>query len=85
MDFKALTKIQSITLIAIVMVAAVGGGAAYVFWSARQPPTENIRIGVCADLDTTPGKIIWQGAVLAAEQVNAQGGILGRNADAKFT
>ena len=40
---------------------------------------ENIRIGVCGDLDNVYGKSTLQGAVLAAEQINAQGGILGRN------
>jgi len=79
LDSKALTKIQSVALIAIVLVAAVGGGAAYVLWSATLPPPEDIRIGVCADLDGPYGKDIWRGAVLAAEQVNAQGGVLGRN------
>jgi len=34
---------------------------------------------VSADLDNFYGKAAWQGAVLAAEQVNAQGGVLGRN------
>ena len=79
MDSRALTKIQSVALIAIIVVAAVGGGAGYVLWSASQPPREDIRIGICADIDMAGGKLTWRGAVLAAEQVNAEGGILGRN------
>ena len=79
LDSKALTKVQSAALIAIIVVAAVGGSAGYVLWSASQPPLEDIRIGVCADLDMPGGKKIWQGAVLAAEQINAEGGVLGRN------
>ena len=79
LDSEALTKIQSIALIAIIVVAALGGGAAYVFWSASQPPAENIRIGICGDLDMPIGKATWRGAVLATEQINAEGGILGRN------
>lgn len=79
MDSRALTKIQSVALIAIIVVAAVDGGAVYVIWRASLPPTENIRIGIIGDLDMTAGKAAWRGATLAAEQINAEGGILGRN------
>jgi len=76
---NALTKIQSVALLAIIVVGAIGGGAVYMLWSANLLPPEAIRIGVCADLDNFYGKACWQGAVLAAEQINAQGGVLGRN------
>jgi len=79
LDSIALTKIQSAVLIAVIVVAAVGGGVAYMLWRASLPPQENIIIGVCGDLDMPNGKATWQGAVLAAEQINAEGGILGRN------
>ena len=79
MDSRALTKVQSAALVAIIVVAVVGGGAAYVFWGANQPPLEDIRIGVCVDLDMGIGQGIWRGAVVAAEEINAEGGILGRN------
>ena len=73
----AITKIQSVILISIITVAAVGGTIAYVLLN-EEAPAETIRIGVCADIDNIIGKQIWQGAVLAAEQVNAEGGVLGR-------
>jgi branched-chain amino acid transport system substrate-binding protein len=79
LDSKALTKIQSVALIAIIVVAAVAGSLAYMFWRGPAQSTETIRIGVCADLDQVYGKAIWRGAVLAAEQINAQGGIIGQN------
>ena len=79
MDSKALTKVRSAVLIAIIAVAAVGGSTAYYLLNGKTQGTANIRIGVCSDLDMTYGKSAWRGAVLAAEQVNAQGGILGRN------
>ena len=79
LDSKALTKIQSAVLIAIVVFAAVGGVVGYSLWRGSLPPPEDIRIGVCADLDMSYGKDIWQAVVLAAEQVNAEGGVLGRN------
>ena len=79
MGSKALTKVQSVVLMAIVVVATAGGGAAYLLWSASQLPPEDIRIGVCGDLDQPGGKNILQAVILAAEQVNAEGGILGRN------
>ena len=79
MDSKALTKIQSAALVAIIAVAAVGGSAAYYLLNGKTQTTENIKIGVCGDLDMLIGKATWQGAVLAAEQINAEGGILGKN------
>jgi len=79
LNSKALTKIQSIILIAIVVVAAVGGAVAYVLLSGNQEPSQTIKIGVCADIDNFYGKTILQGAKLAAEQVNAEGGVLGKN------
>ena len=79
MGSSASTKIPMAALIVVILVAAVGGGAAYVLWRASQPPLENIRIGICCDLDMTIGKSTLKGATLAAEQINAQGGILGRN------
>ena len=79
LDSRALTKIRSVALIAIIVVAAVGGGAGYVLWRAGLPPPEDIKIGICADLDMSSGKSVYQAALLAAEQVNAEGGVLGRN------
>ena len=79
LDSRALTKIQSAILVAIIVLAAVSGSLAYMFWVAPAQPAETIRIGVCADLDNVYRKATWQGAVLAAEQVNAEGGVLGRN------
>ncbi len=78
LDSEALTKIQSILLIAAIVVAALGG-AAYVLLGGEQQSSETIKVGVCADLDNIVGKSILQGALLAAEQVNAEGGVLGRN------
>jgi len=79
LDYKALTKMQSAILIAIILVATVGGGTAYVLWINNQPSAEDIKIGICADLDMENGKDIWRGATLATEQVNAEGGVMGRN------
>ena len=76
---RALTKIQSVALVAIIVVAAVGGGTGYVMWRAGLPPPEDIRIGICADLDMPSGIQILRGITLAIEQINAAGGLLGRN------
>jgi len=75
-----LTKIQSIILIAIVVVAAVGGGAAYLLLTEKRNP-ENIKIGFLGDLDGITGKPSWQGAKLAVEEINAEGGILGKQVE----
>lgn len=79
LDSRALTKIQSVALIAVIVVAAVSGGVAYVLWGGPAQSAETIRIGIIADLDQTTGKGTLQGETLAAEQINAQGGVLGRN------
>lgn len=39
---------------------------------------ETIKIGICADLDYPGGIDTWEGAVLAAEQINDEGGVIGR-------
>ena len=77
LDSKALTKIQSIILIAIIAVAAVGG-VAYVFWIGKEPSSEKIKIGFLGDLDGVVGRPSWQAAILAVEEINAEGGILGK-------
>lgn len=79
LNSKALTKIQSVALITVVVVASLSGVFAYILLSGQEQLGETIKIGVCADLDNSIGKSMWQDAVLAAEQINAEGGILGRN------
>ena len=66
-------------LVAVVIMGALSGAAAYVLLNSNTQTGEPIRIGICADLDNTIGKAIWRAATLAAEQVNAEGGVLGRN------
>jgi branched-chain amino acid transport system substrate-binding protein len=78
LNSKALTKIQSIILIAIIVVAAIGGGTAYVLLSNKELSSKTIKIGICADLDMLRGPEMLNGAILAAEEINAEGGILGR-------
>jgi branched-chain amino acid transport system substrate-binding protein len=77
-DSKALTKIQAILVIAIVIVAGVIGGFLYYSRDGSEGSEETIKIGVLGDIDNVGGKAALQGAILAAEQVNAEGGVLGR-------
>ena len=77
---NAITKIQSVILASIIIVAVVAGILSYVLWNT-QDTSETIKIGVLADLDSFDGKGIWQGVVLAAEQLNAKGGILGKHVE----
>ena len=79
MNSRALTKIQSAVLIAIIVFVAVAGSSTYILLSRPPQSTENIRIGVVGDLDHASGRSTLRGATLAAEQINAEGGILGRN------
>ncbi len=82
LDSKALTKIQSIILIAIIAIAAVAGLVTYVLLDGQEQASDTIKIGVLVNLDATGGKKIWQGVKLAAEQLNAEGGILGKQIEA---
>lgn len=79
LNSKALTKIQTTILATIVMVAGVIGVFSYVLLGGQIQSAETIKIGLCVDIDNSYGERIWQGATLAAEQVNAEGGVLGRN------
>ena len=78
LDSRALTKIQAAVLIVVIVVAAVSGIATYFLWSGTSQFTETIKIGILADLDMGRGDSVMKGAVLAAEEVNAQGGVLGK-------
>jgi len=77
---QALTKIQSIILITVVAFAAVGGGT-YVLWNKEEQNFETIKIGFFGDLDGIVGKPCWQAVKLAVEEINAEGGILGREVE----
>jgi len=79
LNSKAPTRVQSVILIVIIALAAVAGGAAFFIFNDITQPAETIKIGVCADLDSTIGRGVYRAALLAAEQVNAAGGVLGRN------
>ena len=81
LDSNALTKIQSIILILIIVVAAVGGGIIYVVINQPSVSSEPIKIGFLGDLDGIVGRPGWQGAKLAVEEINAEGGILGRQVE----
>ena len=80
LDSKAITKIQSIILIAIIAVAAVGV-AAIVLWNEPSQSSETIKIGFLNDSNGIGGKSNRQAATLAVEEINAEGGILGRQVE----
>jgi branched-chain amino acid transport system substrate-binding protein len=65
-------------LAVIIVVAAVGGAFAYFLWSELAHEPSTIKIGICADLDMSRGPEMLNGAILAAEEINAKGGVLGR-------
>ncbi len=78
LDSKAISKIQAVLLLAVILVVA-SGGISYVLLSGPSQPSETIKIGFVIDLDTPGVSTLVEGIVLAAEQVNAQGGVLGRD------
>lgn len=73
----AITRIHSVILAAIIIVAAVAGSLAYFFLNS-QGASETIKIGLCVDLDGIGGGVFYKEAVLAVEHINAEGGILGK-------
>ena len=77
LNHRALVKIQALVLILIVIVLVIVG-IAYVFWFNLASPGDAIKIGVVGDIDVVFGKSALQGAILAAEELNAEGGILGK-------
>lgn len=80
LDSRALTKIQAVILVAIIFVGVVGS-IIYVFWFEETESKQTIKIGVCAAFNTPIGNAIWQGAVLATEELNEEGGILGKQVE----
>jgi branched-chain amino acid transport system substrate-binding protein len=51
----------------------------YFFFIEGSQSENTIKVGVLGDLDMLLGKSVWEGVILAAEQINAEGGILGQN------
>jgi branched-chain amino acid transport system substrate-binding protein len=78
LNSEALMKVQSIILVVVIVVAALGGAVAYILLSGQESSSETIKIGIIGDLDTQGGKSGLEGALLAVEQINAEGGVLGR-------
>lgn len=77
LNYGALSKIQSIVLIAVIIVGS--GISAYVIFRGNEQYKDTIKIGVCADIDNYRGSAILQGVTLAVEQINDAGGLLGRS------
>ena len=77
-DSKALTNVHSIFLAAIIVIAVVVGGVGYILFSGEEQG-DTIKIGFIGDIDNLAGGASWKAAILAAEQVNAEGGVLGRH------
>jgi len=80
LNSRALTKTQSIILVAMIIVAVVGV-AAIILWDGSSQSSDTIKIGILADLDGVIGSAAWKGAVLAVEQLNAEGGIIGKQVE----
>ena len=78
LDSNGISKMQSLILAAIIVVAAVAGAAAYYLWTSNAGASNTIKIGVLTDLEVVGN---WHAAILAAEQINAEGGIVGRQVE----
>jgi len=78
---KALTQVQTIVIIVIIVVAAVAGVGIWYWWNTQGPKTD-IKIGVYGPMSgyaAIIGTEMKDAAILFAEEVNKNGGILGRN------
>ena len=76
-DSKGLTKIQTIVII-VIIIGFVGFGLLFILQNNPAASVETIKIGILADLDNFRGSAALNGAILAAEQINKEGGILGK-------
>jgi branched-chain amino acid transport system substrate-binding protein len=76
-----LSKTYSILLVTIIVVATIGGVITYILLNQQEQTSQTIKIGILADLDAAVGRNAWQAAILAAEQINEEGGILGRQVE----
>lgn len=76
----AITKMQAVIAIAVVVVAAIAG--AYYYLVFLGPPTESIPVGVIGPFTgfiAVYGEDMKKGAIIGVEDINAMGGVLGRN------
>jgi branched-chain amino acid transport system substrate-binding protein len=80
LEKRALTKIQAVVVTVVVIIAAIGGG--FGWWYLSQPrEVAPIKIGCVHPLtgySMLLGEFFRKGVVLAVEEMNAKGGILGR-------
>ncbi|MEJ2241271.1 MAG: hypothetical protein P8Y18_03905 [Candidatus Bathyarchaeota archaeon] len=57
LDSKAVTKIKTIILLSIIIVAGIGIAIIYFVLNDKQnQSSETVKIGICADLDSSAGK-----------------------------
>ena len=78
---SALTKVQSALLISIVIIATIGGVIVFSLLSGQEQSSETMKIGFFGDIGNPSGKDAWQSIVLAADQLNQEGGLLGREVE----
>ncbi|MFX0198250.1 MAG: ABC transporter substrate-binding protein [Candidatus Hodarchaeota archaeon] len=80
LERKAIAKLQAIIAIVIIVVVVVAGGTYYYFVSTPALPAE-IKIGVNLPLtgyQANDGQMGRDGALLAAQHINDNGGVLGK-------
>ncbi len=75
--FQGSNKDSINDLIAVIIVAAVSTVTTFLLLSGGEQSSKTIKIGILADLGTSRGEGALQGAILAAEQLNSEGGIIG--------
>lgn len=83
MDKLAITKIQAMFIVTVIVVATVASVATY-FFVAPPPAPETIRIGIAGPMTAIQGIGMREGAMLAAEEINEAGGVLGRKIELFF-
>lgn len=74
---RAITRAQVIGIVLIIVIAIVAGVVFYYFTKPVEEKTP-IKIGIIGPLRETEGMHMQMGAILAVEEINAKGGVLGR-------
>ena len=72
-----MTKIQSIVLVTMIIIAITFGIITYILFAGDDSSSETIKIGFIGDLRSS-GIYGLRGVEWAVEQINAEGGVLGR-------
>jgi len=72
LNSQALSKIQLIILISVIIFPAIGGVAIYILEGGEDQSSETIKIGLPVDIGEIIGDTAWKSAIIAVEEINSK-------------